>query len=87
MCNCLTWCREPQIGTHSGKYPAPVHHPNCEDYKLEEFSVVEYAGTSCVMEPKEAAAMVADDSGCQYNVSSVLLTRDQFENMGDFAGF
>lgn len=86
MCNCQTWARLPQQGAHEGKYPHPVHHPDCEDFRLEEFSRVEYDGTACIMEPHEAAAMIAD-SEFQYNVTSVLLTRDQFERMGEFAGF
>lgn len=86
MCNCGTWARLPHQGTHDGKYPSPLHHTDCEDFKQEEFSRVEHDGSACVMEPQEAAAMVAD-SDCQYVVTSVMLTRDQFERMGEFAGF
>jgi hypothetical protein len=86
MCNCQTWARLPHQGTHDGKYPPPEHHPDCEDFKPEQFSRVEYDGTACIMEPNEAAAMIADGD-CQYNVTPVLLTRDQFSRMGEFAGF
>lgn len=62
------------------------HAPGCEDYRQEEFARVEYDGTACVMEPDEAAAMVAD-SDCEYAVTPVFMTRDQFERMGEFHGF
>lgn len=86
MCNCGTWARLPHQGTHDGKYPPPSHHPDCEDFKVEEFSRVEHDRTACVMEPHEAAAMIADGDS-QYKVTPVMLTRDQFERMGEFAGF
>ena len=85
MCNCKTWCRDWRE-TLGGKYPASEHAPGCEDYKPAEYSRVEFDGTACVMESKEAAAMVAD-SDSEYTVTPVMLTRDQFERMGEFAGF
>lgn len=81
MCNCQTWCRVP-----TNSYPMSDHAPGCEDYKPEEFSRVEYDGSACVMEPHEAAALVAD-SDCKYLVTPVMLTREQFERMGDFRGW
>lgn len=87
MCNCQTWARLPERGTHGGKYPPPEHHPDCEDFKVEEFTRIEYDGTACVMEPHEAAAMIADDGETGYVVSPVMLTRDQFNNLGEFAGW
>lgn len=62
------------------------HHPNCEDFKLESFTRLEFDGTVCVMEPSEAEAMLAE-SDEQYAVSTVMLTRDQFERMPEFNGF
>ena len=86
MCNCQSWARLPDQGTHGGKYPPPEHYPDCEDFKLKVFSRVEYDGVACVMEPHEATTMMADEKD-QYNVTTVMLTSDQFERMGDFAGF
>lgn len=86
MCNCMRICRLPDIETSNGRWPLPEHAPVCEDYRLEEFIVVEYDGSRCVMEPKEAQEMVADSSE-EYAVSTVWITRDQFENMSEFDGF
>lgn len=85
MCNCMTMCRIP-TDENGGKYPMSNHHPNCEDFKQEKFTVVEHDGTRCVMEPQEAEAMLAD-SDEQYTVSTVMLTRDQFDRTPEFNGF
>ena len=86
MCNCQSWARLHEQGTHDGKYPSPLHHQDCEDFKQEEFSRVEHDGSACVMEPHEAKSMI-EDSDCPYKVTPVMLTRDQFERMGELAGF
>lgn len=87
MCNCKEWCRDWRE-TEGGKYPKSDHAPGCEDYKTERFVRVEYDGTACVMEPAEAQAMVDDaGEGIAYILSDVFLTRDQFDRMGEFAGF
>ncbi len=80
MCNCLTWCRVP-----TDKYPMSNHHPNCEDYVAEEFARVEHDGTACVVELHEAFDLMGE--GDQYTITSVWLTRDQFERLPEFAGF
>lgn len=85
MCNCMTWCRVP-TDENGGKYPMSEHAPGCEDFRKEPFTRLEYGGTVCVMEPGEAAAMLAE-SDEQYTVSTVMLTRDQFERMPEFNGF
>ena len=85
MCNCMTWCRVP-TEENGGKYPLSDHHPKCEDFKRQEFKRVELDGTYCVMTPAEAEAMLAE-SDEQYTVSTVMLTRDQFERMPEFNGF
>jgi hypothetical protein len=71
---------------NGGKYPISNHAPGCEDFKQEPFTRLEYDGTACVMEPHEAGAMLAD-SDEEYIVSTVMLTRDQFERMPEFQGF
>lgn len=86
MCNCGTWARLPYIGTYDGKYPPPLHHPDCEDYKAERFVRVMYDGSWCVMEPDDAADMTADSEG-GYQTEDVFITRDQFERMPEFNGF
>lgn len=85
MCDCKTWCRDWQE-TKGGKYPPADHAPGCEDHKTERFVRLEHDGTACILEPAEAAAMVAE-SDCEYTVTDVFLTRDQFERMGEFHGF
>jgi len=83
-CRCLGFCWVPEIFDH--KYPRPRHHPNCEEYKTETFTVVEFDGVRCVMQPNEAKQMI-EESEDEYVVSSVELTRDQFDNMEEFEGF
>ncbi len=85
MCNCKDWCRVP-TDENGGKYPFSNHHPRCEDFHPEPFTRLEHDGTVCVMEPHEAEAMLVE-SDEQYTVSTVMLTRDQFERLGEFAGF
>ena len=57
-----------------------------EGLRKEAFTVVKHNGASCVMEPIEAEAMLAE-SDEQYTISTVMLTRDEFERMPDFQGF
>lgn len=85
MCNCLNWCRVP-TDDNGGKYPLSFHHPNCKDFRQEPFVRMEFDGAVCVMEPREADAMLADSEE-EYTVSSVMLTRDQFDRLPDFNGF
>jgi hypothetical protein len=68
------------------KYPYSDHAPGCNEYKQEEFAIVEHDGMRCVMELREAAAMLAEAEE-QYKVNSVFLTRDQFDRMLEFQGF
>lgn len=85
MCKCVNWCRV--FDTENiGKYPISNHHPNCDEYRLEEFIVVEHDGARCVMEPREVEAMLTDYSE-EYTMSSVMLTRDQFDRLNEFNGF
>lgn len=84
-CACINWCRLWEE-TQGGKYPASAHHPRCSQFVTEEFTVLEYDGAWCVMEPGEAQQVIAESEE-QYNVSTVRLTRDQFENMPEFTGF
>lgn len=88
MCLCKenNWCRDLSDGTHGGKYPISDHHPACDEYRLEEFTILEHDGVRCIMEKHEADEVVREGDE-EYTVSSVLLTRDQFENIPEFQGF
>lgn len=88
MCICKenNWCRDWRE-TQYGKYPCSEHAPGCDEYKQEEFAVLEYDGTRCVMEPHEAKAILAEEGEEDYTISTVMLTRDQFERMPEFQGF
>ena len=52
----------------------------------EPFTVLTYEGSRVAMEPHEAEQMQAESPG-MYSASTVMLTRDQFERMGEFTGF
>jgi hypothetical protein len=71
------------------KYPAPNHADGCPAQVREPFAVLEYDGSRCVMEPREADDMetLGLEGGVIYTRSTVMLTRDQFERMEEFAGF
>lgn len=88
MCECkeYNWHRDWRE-TQNGRYPASEHAPGCSEYKLEKFSVLEYDGVRCVMEPTDAVDMLADEGKDDYQVSTVMLTRDQFGNMPVLQGF
>ena len=92
MCLCKEnqWCRFFEE-TQNGKYPISEHAPGCPEYKQEEFTVLEYDGTRCVVEPHEADGILADENysedGVDYKVSTILLTRDQFDKLKEFDGF
>lgn len=87
MCMCVEnqWARLWQE-TDNGKYPPAIHAPGCDEYKQEPFTRVTFDGVACVMEQNEAAAML-EESDEEYTVETVMITRDQFERMADFAGF
>jgi len=43
-------------------------------------------GSSCIMEPEEAAAMMAEAPG-EYTAHTVRMSRAHFEKLPDFGGF
>lgn len=86
-CECRTWVREEG---YDPNFPASWHHHRCQHFKQKAFIKLSMNGTWCVMEPNEAAmALVNDGAGTEdkYLVEGVLLTQDQFDNLGDFNGF
>lgn len=88
MCLCKdnNWVRTWEE-TKGGKYPPSEHAPGCDEYKPLPFTVIVYDGARCVMEPLGAKEMLAEDNEHEYEVHTVMLTRDQFERMPEFEGF
>jgi len=90
-CVCHSFCRSDLGGVliDGHRYPPPNHADGCPAQKREPFTVLDYQGTRVTMEPREAEQMVAEgmDNGISYIERTVLLTRDQFERMEEFAGF
>ena len=85
MCKDNNWCRFWEE-TQAGKYPASDHAPGCNEYRQEEFARIEHDGTFCIVEMRELPSMLEDgDDG--YIVTTVMLTRDQFERLPEFQGF
>ncbi len=68
------------------RYRGPNHAEGCPAHVRETFTVLEHDGARVVMEPAEAAQMLAESPG-MYTESTVMLTRDQFERMDEFTGF
>lgn len=58
-----------------------LHHPSCEHYKLETFYKVSANGSHCITESLDG---FEDED---YSVSTILMTRDQYENLPEFEGF
>lgn len=88
MCKCKEnhWARDWRE-TQNGRYPASEHAPGCDEYRTEEFAVVEHEGVRCIMERTEAQAMQKEEESCIYGLGIVNLTRDQFEALPEFQGF
>lgn len=78
LCHCAGWCREPQ----QNKLPISLHHPNCERYKIERFAKITVNGSTCIAEEHETA-----EYGDEYEISTIEMTRDQFEALPDFQGW
>ena len=90
-CICRSFCRSDLGGVmiDGHRYPAPDHADGCPAQKREPFTVVDYEGTRVTMEPHEAEQMIEDglSEGISYIKRTILLTRDQFEQMAEFQGF
>lgn len=91
--NCLCmrnqFVRDHYAETRGEQYPMPMHHPDCDAYKTEAFSRVEYDGSWFICRPEEVDDFLAAECSDldQYTVTTVLLTQDQFENLPEFEGF
>ena len=85
---CASHCRVWQE-TQDGKYPPSDHAPSCEHYKPERYVTlaIDPRGPKMVCKPSEAEQMIADNEDDPYIVGEVMLTPDQAERLGEFAGF
>lgn len=89
---CQNFCRD-WHETMNGKLPASNHSPNCPAYKTEIFYRV------TVFEPfksDKAPVCILETEGevkdfCEtpeeYEVTTISMTRDQFEHLDEFEGF
>lgn len=68
-----------------------VYLPELDPQNQERtYTKVSYDGTFCIMEPSEAAALVANasiDDECHYELTEVRMTPGEFEKLPDFAGW
>ena len=75
--------------TDNFNLPPSEHSPKCGNYKTEFFWRIKHidnGGGSFIVEKKEEAVdAVKEDDDLTYG--SISLTRDQFNNLGDFEGF
>lgn len=94
MCNCMAMARDfsEQDDAEFTGIHASIHHPKCEDYKLERFTRVVFDGIGCIMETGDAVDLMNDadrypnDYG-DYTHEDVFITRDQFYGMPEFTGW
>lgn len=89
LCKRNHFLRDPYKESQQGKYPWPNHHPDCDAYKLEEFRKLSFSGGgSFIGTPEEAEAYLEQEGNPeQYTVTTVMLTRDQFDRLPEFDGF
>lgn len=63
----------------------PVYLPELDPANQERtYTKVTYDGSSCIMEPAEAAALIP---ASMYAMEEVRMTPSQFEQLPDFAGW
>ena len=88
-CICRSFCRSDLGGVmiDGKRYPGPNHADGCPAQVRERFVRVEYHGHSCVIEPRDVAAMREDQCADAYTFPDEMLTRDQFDRMDEFQGF
>ena len=92
---CENHCRLWQE-TNDWKLPASEHSPSCENYKRRHFFRVVpkgEKGPACIMHSKEEVLDFCEvlDFGVEqlkeYDITTILLTRDQYANLQEFEGF
>jgi hypothetical protein len=84
---CVNHCRD-WIET-KGWLPASNHSPMCPSYKEEKFYKIVAKGTkapSCIVESQKEIEDCFSD-GEEYDISEIMMTRDQYEHLDEFEGF
>ncbi len=73
------------------KYPPSEHSPMCPNYNPKRYQRVSLAddphSASFVDTPEGVKQYLDSCEECGYKIEDVYLTEDQFEKLGDFAGF
>lgn len=65
----------------------PVYLPELDPVNQDRvYIVVSFDGSSCIMEPAEAEAMMKESPGV-YSMDTIRMTPSQFEKLDDFAGW
>lgn len=58
---------------------------------MNRYTKIELDGSYCVMEPREAEAMIADmsvdEQESDYKISDIYMTQEEFENLPEFQGW
>lgn len=90
LCECMAnhWCRD--WSETAGGLPRSEHAPGCSQYKLETFWRVVVKGTkapACIVETEAEARDTCEDNPADYEITTVQMTRDQFDNLKEFEGF
>jgi hypothetical protein len=84
---CMNHCRD--CREMIGGYPASKHAPSCKWHKVERFYKVVpkgQKGPGCILETMAEVDDLRETPG-DYDVTTVDLTRDQFEALREFDGF
>lgn len=87
-CNCASVCRLTGLWhtDANGHWPIATHLESCPLFELERFALVSYDGSKMIM-PFTDIEDMQQDSDVVYDITEVYLTRDQFENLPESAGF
>jgi hypothetical protein len=84
---CVNFCRDWR--ETRGGLPASNHSPMCPNYKTETFFRVVAKGTkgpSCILETQAEVDDLCETPD-EYDVTTIEMTRDQFERLEEFVGF
>jgi len=85
---CMNHCRDWR--ETAGGLPASNHSPSCEHYKPETFFQVTLKcekGPWCILETQAEVDAMIEDTEAEFDVKTVMMTRDQFEHLDEFEGF
>lgn len=90
MCNCKSMCWIPDQITDNGRWPIPVHHPSCEDFKQNRYiRLYDDEGNSFIDFPEKMYVFMSSMEFKEGNFKQedVYLTTDQFNNLDEHTGF